>query len=265
MRLFTVLVFLLSCQFMVAQSDSVEVSITILRPQKYSFTELIGSYQQVQDYSMSRQVYRGIGGGLGFGDSKTTSNGLQYYFNRFMYGGLRSQGGVYTNQMRGHFGFGRLWNIGYGPLMQLGFHTDLLAQVRITPRLSNSSLHWDLVGSLGAGFRLSEHVKLPLLKNPIPCFVQVTLPLVAYINRPLYAIILSAGQEQDHQLGFLGPFFRTTMELGFRFPTPNYRLSDQMRLSYQWDYFSWRGGQEGYTVATAAHSIHLAFILTKPL
>jgi len=225
---------------------------------------VIGSYQNVQDYSMSGQIYSGLGGGLGLGDFKVTGNGFQYYFNRFTYGGLRSQGGVYTNQIRGHFGFGHLWNIGRLPWMKVGVHTDLLAQVRITPRLSNSSLHWDLVGSLGAGARLSKSLQLPFIKKPLPCFAQVTLPLVAYINRPLYAIVLSAGQEQDHQVGFLGPFFRTTVELGFSFPTPNYRFSDSMGLSYQWDYFSWRGGQEGYTVATASHSIRLALIISKP-
>ncbi|MEL6944318.1 MAG: hypothetical protein AAFO82_16780, partial [Bacteroidota bacterium] len=185
-----------------AQSEKTKKEQRKLRKQErlsqtnsYFVLEGIGTYRNVQDLATSNQIYNGFGGGIGFGGFQIRNNNVQEFRARGGYNGISSQAGISTDDFWGNFSYTYLRKL-KNPKFFLGGQANFLSQVRYTDALSNSSLHWELVGSLGVTARAQSPFTIPLLKKQVETYAQIYLPLIAYVNRPIYGITVSGEMEQ---------------------------------------------------------------------
>ncbi|MEL6720648.1 MAG: hypothetical protein AAFP82_18230 [Bacteroidota bacterium] len=246
-----------------AQSEKTKKEQLKLRKQErlsqtnsYFVLEGIGTYRNVQDLATSNQIYNGFGGGIGFGGFQIRNNNVQEFRARGGYNGISSQAGISTDDFWGNFSYTYLRKL-KNPKFFLGGQANFLSQVRYTDALSNSSLHWELVGSLGVTARAQSPFTIPLLKKQVETYAQIYLPLIAYVNRPIYGITVSGEMEQ--YISTLGRLGNTSMEFGMHFPIRK-NNPNRLRIAYQWDFLRWRDN-DIHKVVTGQHIISIGLLV----
>ncbi|MEM8525382.1 MAG: hypothetical protein AAGG68_12150 [Bacteroidota bacterium] len=222
----------------------------------YFVLEALGTYRNVQDLATSNQIYNGFGGGIGIGGLRIRGDHFHQYRSRGGYNGISSRGGVFTDDFWGNFSYIYLRRL-KNPNFFLGGQANFLAQVRYTDALSNSSLHWELVGSLGITARAQHPFTIPFLKKQVATYAQVYVPLIAYVNRPIYGITVSGEVEQ--YVSTLGRLGNTNMEFGIRFPFRK-NTANQLQIAYQWDFLRWRDN-EIHKVVTGQHILSVGLLV----
>lgn len=214
----------------------------------YFVAELLGSYHQVQDLATSNHIYRGWGGGLGTGSWRVRGRRFNEFRARGGYHRLLSGAGTLTHDIWTNFSYAYLIQLDRpgSRRFALGGQADILSQVRVTPALVNSQLHWEVVGSLGLVARWQGRIDLPLIEAALPVFAQAHLPLIGYVNRPELAITVA--DEYKHEISTVGRLRRLDVEVGALFPVrkgnPNL-----FRVSYHWDLFRWKDGGTDHVIA----------------
>ncbi|MEM6698122.1 MAG: hypothetical protein AAF599_06985 [Bacteroidota bacterium] len=224
---------------------------------RYFTLEILGTYRNVQDLATSNQIYNGFGGGIGFGGFQMRNNNIQEFRGRGGYNGISSRAGVSTDDFWGNFSYIYLRKL-KNPKFFLGGQANFLSQVRYTDILSNSSLHWELVGSLGIAARAQSPFTIPLLKKQVATYAQVYLPLIAYVSRPIYGVTVSG--EMEHYVSALGRLGNTSMEFGMHFPIRK-NNANRLRIAYQWDFLRWRDN-EVHKVVTGQHAISIGLLVS---
>ncbi len=219
------------------------------------------TYSNNQDLSTSNQIYNGAGLGLSIGKFKESPKVIKDsetigVVNNF----ISSQGGVSGFDWTVTSNYGHLfilnreaeqnWRVAVGPKV------DALGQVRLIPSLSNSSIHWDAMFSLGAAARVDRTIRLPLIKKEVSFYGEAHLPLVGYLNRPSYAI---PGWEIEHTFGFIGRMNRLETEFGLIMPIRK-NNPNLFRISYNWDVFNYRDN-DIYKVTTGHHALSFALLV----
>jgi hypothetical protein len=225
----------------------------------YFVMEALGTFRQAQDQATSRQIYRGWGGGIGTGGLRFRDPHFHEFQARGGYNHLQSQAATLSRDFWGNFSYRYLHLIREDTPYQLwlGGQADILAQVRYTPALGNSSLHWDVVGSLGLAGRLQRAITLPIIRRDVQAFGHLHLPLLAYVNRPAAPITVSNDMQQT--ISTIGRLRQVTLEFGLFFPVrrdnPNH-----YRLSYRWELFRWRDNDE-QRVITGLHLLTFGILV----
>jgi len=225
----------------------------------YFILEVLGTYRNVQDLATSNQIYDGFGGGIGFGGFRTRNNTIQEFRARGGYNSISSRAGISTDDSWGNFSYVYLKKLKKEskPSLAIGGQANILAQVRYTDALNNSSLHWEVVGSLGITARAQSPFTIPLIKKQVETYVQVYLPLIAYINRPIYGITVSGEMEQ--YVSTLGRLGNTNIEFGMHFPIRK-NNTNRFKIAYQWDFLRWRDN-EIHKVVTGQHYISFGLLV----
>ncbi|MEM0993093.1 MAG: hypothetical protein AAGI49_08645, partial [Bacteroidota bacterium] len=197
----------------------------------YFVLELMGTQRSVQDQATSNQIYDGFGGGIGFGSVRTRAKIRHEYRVLGGYNGLKSFAGIISHDFWGNFSYATLQQLNDNGNYKyyLGGQADILSQVRYTPALGNSGLHWELVGSLGIATRYEQSLKIPLINKTVQAFGQAHLPLLAYVSRPIYGITIDGMME--HFVSPIGRLRRFDTEFGLQFPLRK-NNSNQLRISY---------------------------------
>ncbi|MEM9884491.1 MAG: hypothetical protein AAF849_01260 [Bacteroidota bacterium] len=226
---------------------------------RYFVLELMGTQRSVQDQATSNQIYDGFGGGIGFGGVQSRQDIRQAFRALGGYNGLTSFAGVTSHDFWGNFSYAvlRQLNKTNNYKFYLGGQADILSQVRYTPALGNSGLHWELVGSLGLATRYEQKLKIPWINKSVQVFGQAHLPLLAYVSRPIYGITIDGMMQ--HFIRPIGRIQRFDAELGMQFPIRKNNLN-QFRISYQWDILRWRDN-EVQRVLTGQHHLNFALLV----
>lgn len=174
----------------------------------------------------------------------------------------------FVTSQAGTFGFdGTMsWNYTYLKVIQndnnkpwkfaLGGKADILAQGRFIPSLGNSSIHWDGLFSIGLAGRAERAFKIPFIKKQFFFYGKAHLPLVSYVNRPIYA--LPAWDFPEQHIATWGRFFRIETEAGivFRIKKDNTNL---FRIGYKWDMFRFRDNNI-HRVITGHHYLNFGLM-----
>lgn len=227
----------------------------------YFVLETSATYSNNQDLSTSNQIYTGGGVGLSIGSFKETPKVIKDFETIGVVSNfISSQGGVTGFDWTITSNYGHLfilnkdveqdWRVAVGPKV------DFLTQVRLIPSLGNSSAHWDGMFSLGGTARVDRTVRLPLIKKDVGFYGEAHLPLLAYLNRPNYAI---PGWDIQHSLGYLGRMNRLETEFGIITPIRKDN-ANLFRLSYNWDVFRYRDN-DIYKVVTGHHAVSFALLV----
>ena len=74
------------------------------------------------------------------------------------------------------------WRVAVGP------KGSILGQFRLISALGNSSFHWDGIGSLGGAVRVDRDWTIPFIKKDVNIYGKAHLPVLAYVNRPIYGV-----------------------------------------------------------------------------
>jgi hypothetical protein len=224
---------------------------------------LVFSFRNLQDEAISKQIYRGPGIGFHSGTLQWKNDRLLRYTMDAGYSRIQS-----ANQLEGHditaaFSFAALHKMN-GDRWQwwLGAQFDLSAQVQILSELENSFLNWNINGGTGAGvFVLSPQGGEK--QSRIRWFNHFYFPVLSYVNRPKYGVVLAADQPQAHSLVAAGPMIRLTNEVGF-FYTSKKKEQPFVRLSYKWSFLRWRD-QADYLVVFGQHQLVVSFLFVKKM
>ena len=263
------LLVLISAPAVLAQSTTDSLSKRALRQltrqdrldqtDSYFVIEALGTFHQAQDQALSQQIYRGWGGGVGFGNVRWRDVHYHEFQARGGYNYLRSAAYTRTHDFWGNFSYRYLRQLRPGPPWRLwiGGQADFMSRVRYTPALGNSNLHWEIVGSLGAAARVQRSIRLPLIRPEGQFYGHVHLPLLAYVNRPAAPISISG--ETRERVSPIGRLRKVDMEFGVFFPVrrgiPNF-----YRLSYRWDLFRWRDN-DYQRVITGQHLLSFGLLV----
>lgn len=224
----------------------------------YFTIEAIGTQRSVQDEATSQQVYDGFGGGIGLGSWRQRNNQIWEYRMIGAYNLIDSQAGTQTDDFLGDFSFAYLRQL---PKEQffLGGQATALAQVRYTAALGNSSLHWDLVGSLGVVGRYQDEQKIPFINRIWRIYAQAHVPVLAYVSRPVYGVTVDGRMDQYvsslHRLQRIDTEFGVFIPLFSKKDNPNL-----LRFAYQWDILNWRDN-ERQRVLTAQHLLSIGLFV----
>ncbi|MEM1325217.1 MAG: hypothetical protein AAGI23_04640 [Bacteroidota bacterium] len=224
----------------------------------YFNIELLGTNRSVQDQATSNQIYNGFGGGIGLGSLRMRRDWMWEYRMTGGYNLIDSQAGRSSNDFWGDFSFAYLKQLTNSKLY-LGPQANFLSQVRYTPSLGNSSLHWELVGSLGAVGRYQDQWTLPLVNKAIQVYGQVHLPLIAYVSRPIYGVTVDG--QMNQYVSSWNRLQRVDTEFGIFFPVMRRKDNPNLfRLGYQWDILRFRDNEQ-QRVLSAQHILTIGLFI----
>lgn len=222
---------------------------------KRTVINVFGAYRNVQDEAMAQQLFSGVGVGFGNTSTKVTRQQFRHYENHFAYHRIAPVSDRPTRDIWANFSYQSLWQLrSFSQLTAVGVQGDVLAQVRISNGLGNSFLHWDVAGTFGIGMHLQRGKR-----DKMNYYFNGYIPLVGYVNRPKYGILLAASQPQDHGIGMIGRLFRVVPKFGLRFP---FKSGNQWGIFYRYDYFRWRDHRD-FIVRTATHQIGMSIQFKK--
>ena len=149
------------------------------------------NFRNLQDEAISKQVYRGPGIGFHSGTLQWKNERILRYTMDGGYSWIQSANQLKGQDITAAFSFAALHEMkGERWKWWLGSQFDLSAQVQILSELENSFLNWNINGGVGAGvFVLSPEGNEK--QSRIRWFNHFYLPVLSYVNRPKYGVILA--------------------------------------------------------------------------
>ncbi|MCD6064643.1 MAG: hypothetical protein K0R82_2554 [Flavipsychrobacter sp.] len=125
--------------------------------------------------------------------------------------------------------------------VKLGGLASLVAEYKEAPQLDNSAIVYDYALSLGVSGRAARNVRV--LKHAAELSLQLSMPLIAHMTRPMYLNRIEFLDPENDLLGdifgnadivTLNRYFRINSQLALR-----YHLStgNDVRLAYHWDFY----------------------------
>ena len=256
---------------MLAQ-DSLDIRLAYPASGKHQFeiVEFGAAYRSVQDANTAESIFSGFGAFFGNGNLSWTERSIASYRSWFGYHELQSPAGVTTREVFMDFSlsYGRRIFPQAQTYLAVGGQAGLLGPARWTPALQNTEVSWEIVGGIGPWMYAHGGLGPLLGGKPWRWYAEAHVPVVAYVNRPLYGLVLEQESSQDHQVGWIGDLLRLQAEVGIRFwrakdPCRN-KPHDRWKIAYRWDLLHWQP-DEGQAVTTAMHQLQFGFMIGQDL
>lgn len=224
----------------------------------YTYSGVGGNWMTIQDTRATPILYGAPGATVILGDIKRRPGVIQYFDNaNFQYGFMMSLG----EGASGHVG---RYTGGYSWLKEveqnspwstyLGGGAYLQYTGKFLPSLANSLYHHDLTGAVRIRAEAERSFRLRN-KNYILQY-RLQVPLVAYVNRwPRYGLSLRGPAQYVAPLGIWNQVISEVSLEGWK----SDRNDNRWRLTYQWDWYSFR--EDIHRLNTASHSLSLTSYL----
>jgi hypothetical protein len=265
-RIGTTLLALAAAGSLAAQDSAAGLSPHSWPTVQYEIVEAGPAWRRVADAATAVSIYDGPGLFFGNGNVKREAHRIQAYRSWFGYHRIDPPSGPTTQELFMTFTYGHAWRfrrlertyLAAGPL------AELLGPMRFTPGLNNSFLSWEVVGGLGPWLHAERQARSPFSDRRWTWYAEGSTLLGAYVNRPLYGLVLDRDQPQDERWSWIGELVRLQAEVGFTVlrtkpPCPD-KPFDRWKLAYRWELLHW-APDDGQAVTAALHQLQLGLMI----